>query len=108
MSQDPGARHRLRRSEKCRKLAIERLQDAPKSENAGRRGSEPALKRPRRAHTDKQAHQERKVHSGSVNQHSFENVRSSADGYPPQTASFVCVCEGSLQPLATLTEEPSA
>src|SRR5918994_4648195 len=108
MNQDPGGLERLRIDEKPRKPAIKRLQQAPKRRKARRHGAEPALKGPRRAHTDKQAHQEGKFQSGGVNQHSLENVRTSAEVYPTQTSGLVRVCEWSLEQFATLTKEPSA
>src|SRR5258707_1949184 len=43
-----------------------------------------------------------------MNQHTFEDVGVAAQIDPAQSSSFVCMCEGALQALTPLAEQPSA
>ena len=43
-----------------------------------------------------------------MNQHTFEDVGVAAQIDPAQSSSFACMCEGALQALTPLAEQPSA
>ena len=78
----------------------------------GKKGCSESLQAPLkasgRAHANECAHQQPEVQCRRVNQNPLQDIRASTEVHSPHATSFVCVCEGSLQPLATLAQQTSS